>query len=999
MRKILEGFVLKQHYEFEFENMEFSKDGGLDELIALDRYAIPTYEGYKTGDTVVAIVDDKGSKRVGKIMILKNGKAVVEDRFGDTHEVELDLLHKPLETKPSQLWERWAKGGSSVEETMTTREFWENEFRWLFDGYRYSLGGRIQLMLGQEFVTGQRANLTAYNCFVARSPESLENPMEQFLDGLEVAYKEASIMRRGGGVGINISTFNTISGSGATESDFIFYLDNSHADYKELLQRIRLGKFKGVTIVTTQEEFDNAIIERAKTRNVFSYNAVDSVDDGLFDNMKNMAEFSYKKYSVAINFNDLRKRNAIVKGVNGRSSGSVSWMELFVLIAQLLQQETIDCVDFAEVFSAIVHLIIQGGSRRGALMLICNSNNPHIVKFITRKREMGYLSGANISVGIDDTFMNNVKLAKSVVEANAESVYCLNADLKQSLEIWNLIIESAHASAEPGVVWLERYNKESNSWYFHYIICTNPCGEQGLPAWGVCNLGHHVLPRYYVRGKSSLRGANVSNKTSLYFYPKYEELEKYPQVDWDSLARACHTSQRLQDNIIDYTDYFMEENRETQMKERRVGIGSMGLGTLMIKLELRYGSDEGNEFIDTLYKFIAYQHYMASIKLAEEKGAFPAYEYEKFIQSGFMKRMLSEFPSMDELLKKYGIRNVTSLTQAPTGSTATYIDYIPLFVELFGGTTTGVEPYFAFEFWRASRLGFAQQICHIALQYMEKNGLGSIDELPEWFVTAMELSPADHVKVQAAIQKWTDSSISKTANAPRDFTVEQTDELYMLSYDLGLKGMTIYRDSSREAQVLAVDKEDAKLEVHIEAEKLAEMEQGDIEKLNFLQEYEAEWVGDKEATHEFSKRPSRLYGFTEKVKVPFGDKMVKAYININVDEDGQPFEVFITSNTKEFEEMASVIGRLVTRQIRTGDNIDEVAKQLRKGQTMVTLPAKLATLLEHVAYGKIEVPIPSNVKIKKGKPKMVFQKCSKCGEQAFDKANCICVACGDSKCN
>jgi ribonucleoside-diphosphate reductase alpha chain len=460
---------LANKYEFQYKHMEFSKDGQLDELIVLDRYAVPSYENYQINDTVVAIVDKiMGTKRVGTITkIVEKGKYEIVDRFGETHIIEEELLQKPLETKPYQLWERWAKGAASVEKTDELKDYWENEFRWLFDGYRYSLGGRIQLMLGQEFVTGKRANLTAYNCFVIRSPYAHENPKDQFIDVIDVAYYEASIMRRGGGVGLNISTINTIKGSDKKETDFIFYLDKSHKDYQELLDRIELGKFKGVTVVTTKEEFENA------TKNAKVFNAIDSVDNGLFENMKQMVSYSYDGQKVGINFNNLRHRNAIVKGVNGRSSGAVSWMELFALIARLLQQETIDNVDFAEIFSNIVHLIIQGGSRRGALMLICNEDNPNVYKFMQRKRKMGYLSGANISVGVSDKFMEKVKRAKKALKNNSE----LTFEERKALDLWNVLIQSAWESAEPGIVWLERYNKESNSWYFHEIVATNPCGE------------------------------------------------------------------------------------------------------------------------------------------------------------------------------------------------------------------------------------------------------------------------------------------------------------------------------------------------------------------------------------------------------------------------------------------------------------------------------------------------------------------------------------------
>lgn len=451
--------------KFEYKDMEFSKDGQLDELIALDRYAIQEYEDIKVGDTVVAIVDDKDSKKVAEVMSIKENEMKIKDRFGKIHFVEKDLLHKPLETKPFEMWKRWAKGGSVEEKTPELQTWFEDELRWLFDGFRYSLGGRIQLMLGQEFVTGKKANLTAFNCYVARSPKPMDTDVDQFIDVLDVAHKEALIMKRGGGVGLNISTINTVNGTGLKPANFIFYLDEEHNDYKELVDRISMGKFKGVTITSNKDKFEKL------SKNAKHINATDSMNDGLFDELKLMTQYAYESQSVAIDFNKLRHRNSLVKSVNGRSSGSVSWMELFVLIAKILQLDKIDNVEFAEIFSEIVHLIIQGGSRRGALMLICQDDNENIYKFMERKKKVGYLTGANISVGVSDVFMETLRVAKDKSKNNKS----MTTNEKYVFDLWNVLIQSALTSAEPGIVWLERYNKESNSWYFNQIVATNPC--------------------------------------------------------------------------------------------------------------------------------------------------------------------------------------------------------------------------------------------------------------------------------------------------------------------------------------------------------------------------------------------------------------------------------------------------------------------------------------------------------------------------------------------
>ena len=443
-------------YEFQYGDIQFSKTGQLDELIALDRYAMTAYEGYEKGDTVIAIVDEvMGTKKVGTIIDgPDDGVYRVKDRLGEFHVVKEGLLQKPLETEPKQFWERWAKGGASVE-SEETREYFENELRWLFDGYKYSMGGRIQLMLGQETVSGEKSPLTAYNCFVVRSPRHKTSPVEQFLDVVEVARIEATIMRRGGGVGLNISPINTVKGSGASPDDFEFILPKEHPDSEELIDRKLLGKFDGVRVSTETVDGGGVIV------------AEDSVE-GLFEGIKRMVKRSYEGHTVVVDFGELRERNALVKGVNGRSSGAVSWMELYVLAARLLQRDTIDAVDFAEMFSEIVHLIIQGGSRRGALMLVCNDDSPVVHKFMERKKLPGYLTGANISVGISDSFMERVKTYKDGV---------VNEDTSEANRLWMTLIESAHASAEPGILLLERYNKESNSWYYNEIVSSNPCGS------------------------------------------------------------------------------------------------------------------------------------------------------------------------------------------------------------------------------------------------------------------------------------------------------------------------------------------------------------------------------------------------------------------------------------------------------------------------------------------------------------------------------------------
>jgi ribonucleotide reductase alpha subunit len=288
----------------------------------------------------------------------------------------------------------------------------------------------------------------------------------------------------------------------------------------------------------------------------------------------------------------------------------------------------------------------------------------------------------------------------------------------------------------------------------------------------------------------------------------------------------------------------------------------------------------------------------------------------------------------------------------------------------------------------------AKQTVDLALNYIKDNGLKDLSELPEYFVTAMELEPIDHVKVQATVQKWTDSSISKTANCPNDYTIEQTNELYLQSYLLGLKGMTIYRDGSRQAQVLATKEEDAKLESHIEADEL--------KKLKEKQEIAEVIVPviEKEANPAFKKVPSRLFGMREKVRYQSGESLSKAYVHVYTNDEGTPVEVWIQPTNIADKDMADALGRMTTQFLRFGlvnNNVDQAIKHLKAGKMMMSLPAIVGRLIESVYYGKIEMPtFGEKIEAKK---EFELAECPVCNEKAYDKGNCICHACGQSKCN
>jgi len=377
------------------------------------------------------------------------------------------------------------------------------------------------------------------------------------------------------------------------------------------------------------------------------------------------------------------------------------------------------------------------------------------------------------------------------------------------------------------------------------------CGEQSLAAWSVCNLGAINLARFYD--------------------------EENDDVAWDDLGQATRYATRFLDNVIDSTPYFFHENEQQQLGERRVGLNNMGLAELMIRLRIRYGSPESVTFIDKLYSFMTRATYETSVELAQEKGAFPEFDGDKFVQSGFMQSMPKD---LREKVRQNGIRNVTLLTQAPTGTTGTMVN-----------TSTGIEPFFSWVYYRKSRLGLHEEQVPLVKEYYDAHPGAA---LPDYFVTAMDLLPEDHVRVQAAIQRWVDSSISKTCNVPNHYTVEQTRELYQLMYDLGCKGGTIYRDGSRSEQVLMLKEEKAP-----EPEPVKAVE-----------------VSQVATPHHVYPRPKRLSGVTVTTNTPFGT----AYITMNSDEHGQPFEIFITAPGKAGSDLqadAEGLGRLISLQLRS----------------------------------------------------------------------------------
>ncbi len=589
---------------------------------------------------------------------------------------------------------------------------------------------------------------------------------------------------------------------------------------------------------------------------------------GIMDSVKLMTEIMSRGGGVGVNISTLRPRGSYVKGVCGTASGSVS---------------------FGGLYSFATGLITQGGSRRGALMLVLDISHPDIEEFITAKKTPGVLTNANLSVAVSDEFMEALK-------NDGDWDLKWNGEVKKTVKasyLWDIICESAHASGEPGVVFLERYNKLSNTWYHDKIISTNPCGEEGLPAWGVCNLGSINLSVFVKDGA----------------------------VDFENLGCAARDAVRFLDNVIDLTAYHFKENETTQKAVRRVGLGTMGLADVLIKLKIRYGSKEALDLVEEIYKFIRDEAYSASVALAKEKGAFPAFGKEKYLQAKFIQT-LPMF--LRNAVAAYGIRNAALLTQAPTGSTGIMAD-----------ASSGIEPIYDFKYKRKDRLG-EHEVFHPL--YQEYADAHPGEEMPDYFVTAKELTPEEHVKTQAAAQKYIDSSISKTVNAPNAHAVDDVKKLYALAYELGCKGITYFRDGSRSDSVLS---------------SIGDNKNQEAEKSNGALPTDSSLFGQLKPR----SRPRIMKGETYKVSMAYGNM----YVTVNSDENGRLFEVFarIGKTGGFFEAKAEAICRLISLALRSGIDVKEIIDQLKgirgptpswgEGGVILSIPDAIAqTLEEHI---------------------------------------------------
>ena len=637
----------------------------------------------------------------------------------------------------------------------------------------------------------------------------------------------------------------------------------------------------------------------------------------------------------------LRPKGARVKKVNGTSSGPVNW---------------------ATLFSVATHDIVQqGGSRRGATMLMLWDWHPDIEEFITVKQDLTKINGANLSVCISDEFMEAVKADRDwdlvypdITDPRYDEKWDGELDKWKEMGgkikvhktvkaryLWDLICTAAWRSAEPGLHFLGRSNARSNTWYFERLIATNPCGEQPLGGWAVCNLGAMNLAAY-VKG--------------------YEP-GKAGRFDYDAFGKDVQVAMRMLDNVIDQTYYFFQENETVAKDIRRTGLGIMGLADALIKMQLQYGADSAQPTIEKIFKALRDNAYIASSNLAKEKGVFPKFDKEKYMQGYHIKALPKK---IREMIEEQGIRNAVLLTIAPTGTTS-----------LVSGVSSGVEPVYEFTFKRIWRGGEEIMYHPLYEAWLKENPTA---ERPAYFVGANDLTPLEHTKVQAIAQEYIDSSISKTVNAPNAHTVEDVKTLYMAAYDMGLKGVTYMRDGSR---------------------------QGVLERVEPKKEEKKEEATPVVPATARVPRPMMLTGVTYKADSPSG----KMYITINHNEKDELFEVFINNGKSgsDLMALADALGRMISFGLRlhspvpARERVREIVSELAGiggsrsigfGENRVrSLPDAISKVLaKHVGFrvnGKVEdkitVPVHADAATTNGHATEVTTATEKVSQAAMNQ--------------
>jgi ribonucleoside-diphosphate reductase alpha chain len=740
---------------------------------------------------------------------------------------------------------------------------------------------------------------------------------------------------------------------------------------------------------------------------------------GIFDMLKEAALTMQQGGGIGYDFSTIRPKGAAVSGVAADASGPLSFMD---------------------VWDAMCRTIMSAGSRRGAMMATMRCDHPDIEDFITAKADPARLRNFNVSVLVTDPFMEAVKADRSwdlVFEGKVFKTI-------EARDLWNKIIRSTYAYAEPGVIFIDRINAMNNLAYAETIAATNPCGEQPLPPYGACLLGSINLSRL------------VKNP-----------FEEDAEIDEAELDELVATAVRMMDNVVDTSKFPLEQQAAEAVAKRRIGLGVTGLADALLMVGLRYGSDDAAAKTEKWLQQIARAAYLASVQLGKEKGAFPLFNARKFLNSGSMKLMSKDVRAA---VRKHGIRNALLTSIAPTGTISLYA----------GNVSSGIEPVFAYAYRRKvlqkDGTRTEEEVVDFAVQlWREKFG---DKDLPDHFVNAQTLQPLEHVKMQAAAQKWVDSSISKTINCPEDIGFEAFKDVYMEAWDSGCKGCTTYRPNDVTGSVLSVASEErveaapqvdtiaARIEraAHatgiedipelakrsgVEPDRIATWGDGakptnrDARAVADVLGVTSRWLlfgegdgpdapeivttalaepatphGDVVYISEPLDRPQSLEGATYKLRWPESNHAI--YITINdivVGGHRRPFEVFINSKNMEHFAWTVALTRMISAVFRRGGDVSFVVEELKavfdprggawmNGKYVPSILAAIGGVIERhlIAIGFIE---GEGMGLKEDPQAQVVnldsprgQACPACGQ--FDMRmieGCMtCGSCGHSKC-
>jgi ribonucleoside-diphosphate reductase alpha chain len=673
--------------------------------------------------------------------------------------------------------------------------------------------------------------------------------------------------------------------------------------------------------------------------NCFVMGTVPDSMSGIFDMLKEAALTMQQGGGIGYDFSTIRPKGADVLGVSADASGPLSFMD---------------------VWDAMCRTIMSAGSRRGAMMATMRCDHPDVEDFIAAKSDPARLRMFNMSVLITDPFMDAVKADGPWDLVFKDKVY----RTIQARDLWNRIMQATYDFAEPGVIFIDRINAANNLNYCETIAATNPCGEQPLPPYGACLLGSINMARLVA-----------------------DPFEKTAHLDVDALNKLVATAVRMMDNVVDVSKFPLPEQEFEAQQKRRIGLGVTGLADALLMVGERYGSDEAAAQTEAWLKAIARAAYLASVDLAKEKGAFPLFDADKFLASGAMQQMDDD---VRDAIRKHGIRNALLTSIAPTGTISLYA----------GNVSSGIEPVFAYAYTRKvlqkDGTRTEEEVVDYAVQMWRE--LKGDTPLPDYFVNAQTLAPMDHVKMQAAAQKWIDSSISKTINCPEDISFDSFKDVYMAAWDQGCKGCTTYRPNDVTGSVLTVS----------ETSEKAPSDTPD------------QVVDGGEVVYmtEPLDRPNELEGATYKIKWP--DSEHALYITINdvvISGHRRPFEVFINSKNMEHFAWTVALTRMISAVFRRGGDVSFVVGELKavfdprggawmQGKYVPSILAAIGGVIEQhlVATGFIEgeglgLKVDPQAKVV-GIETPRGKACSSCGQ--FDLRmveGCMtCGSCGHSKC-